>query len=115
MKNTTAMDETHLGIYAMTLKTEKIEKLKINNWPEGRYFLPHGMDVEFSSRQLYVINHDLLGRSERVEVFKVIENSEGVPISLDWLHGISSEKMTNLTFGTLNSIFVISPNNFYIT
>lgn len=43
--------------------------MTIKNWPKNLDFMPHGMDVEDTKNQLYVINHAT--DSERIEVFDV--------------------------------------------
>ena len=60
--------------------------MKLNNWPEGLDFQPHGMDIENSERRAYVINH--ADKSERIEVFVVNVDKEDTPISFSYLYSI---------------------------
>ena len=50
----------------------KLEKLPIENWPEGVAFQPLGLFVLHQDETLYAINHALKQGGERVEVFKVV-------------------------------------------
>lgn len=66
------------------------------------------MSIEKEMRHLYFINHDLKLKQEKIEIFKINENKNGVPVSLDHVESMSSDEMTKKVFGSLESIFAIS-------
>lgn len=47
------------------------KKLEIKNWPSDVGFNPHGMDIHYASKSVYIVNHAMLSGGERVEVFTV--------------------------------------------
>lgn len=73
------------------------------------------MDLEPISKNLFVINHDATSLSENVEVFKVLEDEDGIPTSLEYLKSLKSAEFTKKSFGTLNALTVINQNQYYIT
>jgi len=73
------------------------------------------MDIEPDTKNLYVINHDATNVSENIEVFKVVEDQDGIPTSLEYLKSLKSSELTKKWFGALNSITVINENQYYVT
>jgi len=88
--------------------------LTIENWPEGIAFQPHGIDIHYESKTLYVISHAMGSGGERIEVFKVNTDANDIPSSLTYMHSITSEELNKKAYGVLNSLAVIEPNLFYI-
>jgi hypothetical protein len=43
------------------------------------------MDLEPVSKNLFVVNHDAASVSEKIDVFKVVEDSNGIPSSLEYM------------------------------
>ena len=91
------------------------KKLEIKNWPSEIGFNPHGMDIHYASKSLYVVNHAMKMGGERVEVFNVNTDQNDIPTSLTYSHSIISQEMNEKYNGILNSISIIEPNVFYIT
>lgn len=93
---------------SFNLKTNQLQELPINNFPEGVPFFPHGIDL-FNKEYIYIINHSFTEQySERVEVVKIIPS----PLSLVYVKSF----VLPLSFtGTLNSIGVIEEDNFYFS
>ena len=93
---------------SFNLKTNQLQELPINNFPEGVPFFPHGLDL-FNKEYIYIINHSFTEQfSERVEVVKIIPS----PLSLVYVKSF----VLPLSFtGTLYSIGVIEEDNFYFS
>ena len=85
--------------------SEKIEDIKIKNFPKNVPLSPDGLD--YYNGKIYVINHAFL-EGERVEVIKVSLN----PLELTYEKAF---KFDESHFGRFNSISVVNDNIFYIT
>ena len=94
------------GSFVILNKTsEKIEDIKIKNFPKNVPLSPDGLD--YYNGKVYVINHAFL-EGERVEVIKVSLN----PLELTYEKAF---KFDESHFGKFNSISVVNDNIFYIT
>ena len=85
--------------------SEKIENIKIKNFPKNVPISPDGLD--YYNGKLYIINHAFL-EGERVEVIKVSFN----PLELTYEKAF---KFDDSFFGKFNSISVVNDNIFYIS
>jgi len=75
---------------------------------------PHGIYIHHPDNTLYVVSHAMEQGGERVEVFDIITEDD-VPASLKYKHSITFEDYNSDVYGILNSIAVVSPNEFYVT
>ena len=72
------------------------------------------MDVLRDEKLLYVINHALKEGGERIEVFSIV-TEEREPLSLKYLHSITSDAINKEAYGAFNALAVASPDKMYIT
>lgn len=93
----------------------KTEKLNIENWPAEIAFQPHGIDIHYVSKQLYVVNHAMKKGGERIEVLEVKTDKNDIPNGLKYLYTITSDELNKKAYGILNSVAIIEPNKFYVT
>jgi len=73
------------------------------------------LDVLRDEKLLYVINHALKEGGERIEVFSIVTDERLEPLSLKYLHSITSEEINKEAYGAFNALAVASPDKFYIT
>ena len=100
------------AMIAYDLTTNNLYEIKINNFPEGIPFHPHGIDL-FQGKYLFVINHSFspTNSQERVELLS-INFSNDKEISLDY---IKTFVLPQNHFGTSNALTAISLSTFYIS
>ena len=105
------------GIYSYNLKSQKLEKLELDNYPTKLQFHPQGLSlyqIDSENYYLYVINHLIKTEPEKnvekIEKFKLTLSKDNIS-----LHYKNSFSLPQDYFGTLNSIVAINEKILYFT
>ena len=110
------------SLFLYNIKEDKLEPLKIDNFPKSVPFHPHGISlykINTEKYYLYIINHSIKtdhgNNEERIEkVLLTIDNykKKNQQLSLSFKNTIT---LPQNYFGTLNSLAVINLNTIYFT
>ena len=105
------------GIYSYNLKSQKLEKLELDNYPTKLQFHPQGLSlyqIDSENYYLYVINHLIKTEPEKnvekIEKFKLTISKDNIS-----LYYKNSFSLPQDYFGTLNSIVAINEKILYFT
>ena len=105
------------GIYSYNLKSQKLEKLELDNYPTKLQFHPQGLSlyqIDSENYYLYVINHLIKTEPEKnvekIEKFKLTISKDDIS-----LYYKNSFSLPQDYFGTLNSIVAINEKILYFT
>ena len=105
------------GIYSYNLKSQKLEKLELDNYPTKLQFHPQGLSlyqIDSENYYLYVINHLIKTEPEKnvekIEKFKLTLSKDNIS-----LYYKNSFSLPQDYFGTLNSIVAINEKILYFT
>jgi hypothetical protein len=105
------------SLFLYNIKKKELQKLTIENFPEGISFHPQGISLYKTDSEIYyllIINHSINFEKQHCEerIEKVLLKINRANVSLEFKNSII---LPQQYFGTLNSVAMINLNTIYFT